>query len=254
MISIQLATGLAALAVSASLFTGCAGNSTQNAVASQTKAQSAAAVESTASQAQSTVSTPAATESATTATESVAQANTASAVDQTAVSSTQISVDDAKKAALTHAGLSESDIVYKKAALDNDDGIIKYDVDFYGADTEYEYDIDATTGAVLKSEASVMDAEDYAERDALTGTVSAAADKAAATAQGITEDQALEIALKHAGLTKNDISALQIHQDFDDDMGVTKYEIDFHVGAKEYNYDIDTTTGQIYESEVDIDD
>ena len=128
----------------------------------------------------------------------------------------------------------------------------KYDVDFYCTDTEYEYDIDATTGTVLKCEKSIMDVEDYAERDLLVKK--AAGTAAPAQAQGVTEDQALDIALKHAGLSKGDISALRIHQDFDDDMGVTKYDIEFHVGAREYNYDIDTTTGDIYESEVDIDD
>ena len=170
----------------------------------------------------------------------------------TATANAQISVDDAKKAAFTNAGLAESDVVLKKAALDYDDGMAKYDVDFYCTDTEYEYDIDATTGTVLKCEKSIMDVEDYAERDLLVKK--AAGSAAPAQAQGVTEDQALDIALKHAGLSKGDISALRIHQDFDDDMGVTKYDIEFHVGAREYNYDIDTTTGDIYESEVDIDD
>ena len=170
----------------------------------------------------------------------------------TATANAQISVEDAKKAAFTNAGLAESDVVLKKAALDYDDGVAKYDVDFFWTDTEYEYDIDATTGTVLKCEKSIMDVEDYAERDLLIKK--AAGTAASAKAQGITEDQALEIALKHAGLSNGDISALRIHQDFDDDMGVTKYDIEFHVGAKEYSYDIDSTTGEIYESEVDIDD
>ena len=170
----------------------------------------------------------------------------------TATANAQISVDDAKKAAFTNAGLAESDVVLKKAALDYDDGMAKYDVDFYCTDTEYEYDIDATTGTVLKCEKSIMDVEDYAERDLLVKK--AAGTAAPAQAQGVTEDQALDIALKHAGLSKGDISALRIHQDFDDDMGVTKYDIEFRVGAMEYSYEIDTTTGNIYESEVDIDD
>ena len=181
-----------------------------------------------------------------------AAASQASKQAVTATVNAQISVDDAKKAAFTNAGLAESDVVLKKAALDYDDGMAKYDVDFYCTDTEYEYDIDATTGTVLKCEKSIMDVEDYAERDLLIKK--AAGTAASAKAQGITEDQALEIALKHAGLSKGDISTLRIHQDFDDDMGVTKYDIEFHVGAREYNYDIDTTTGDIYESEVDIDD
>ena len=186
------------------------------------------------------------------ATNQSATASQATKQAVTAIADAQLSVEDAKKAAFTNAGLAESDVVLKKAALDYDDGMAKYNVDFYCTDTEYEYDIDATTGTVLKCEKSIMDVEDYAERDLIVKK--AAGTAAPATAQGVTEDQALEIALKHAGLTKGDISALRIHQDFDDDMGVTKYDIEFHVGAREYSYDIDTTTGDIYESEVDIDD
>lgn len=186
------------------------------------------------------------------ATNQSATASQATKQAVTAIADAQLSVEDAKKAAFTNAGLAESDVVLKKAALDYDDGMTKYDVDFYCTDTEYEYDIDATTGTVLKCEKSIMDVEDYAERDLIVKK--AAGTAAPATAQGVTEDQALEIALKHAGLTKGDISALRIHQVFDDDMGVTKYDIEFHVGAREYSYDIDTTTGDIYESEVDIDD
>ena len=53
----------------------------------------------------------------------------------------QISVEDAKAAAFAHAGLKEKDVVIKKAALDRDDdrGILKYDVDFYAADKDFDY-------------------------------------------------------------------------------------------------------------------
>ena len=81
----------------------------------------------------------------------------------------QISVEDAKAAAFAHAGLKEKDVVLRKAALDMDDdrGILKYDVDFFAADKDFEYDIDAATGAVIKAEREMMDAEDYAEMKAL---------------------------------------------------------------------------------------
>ena len=73
----------------------------------------------------------------------------------------QISVEDAKAAAFAHAGLKEKDVVLRKAALDMDDdrGILKYDVDFYAADKDFEYDIDAATGAVIKAEREMMDAD-----------------------------------------------------------------------------------------------
>lgn len=61
-----------------------------------------------------------------------------------------IGVDRAKEAALTHAGLSESDVVFTKAQFDWDDGMPEYEVEFYKGRVEYEYTIDAFTGAVLE--------------------------------------------------------------------------------------------------------
>lgn len=165
----------------------------------------------------------------------------------------QISVEDAKAAAFAHAGLKEKDVVLRKAALDMDDdrGILKYDVDFYAADKDFEYDIDAATGAVIKAEREAMDAEDYAEMKAIKESMKT---KEAAKAAGLNEEGALDIALKHAGVAKSDVSFKKIHLDFDDDLGKTIYDVEFHVGVKEYNYDIDPTTGAIYEFDVDIDD
>ena len=165
----------------------------------------------------------------------------------------QISVEDAKAAAFAHAGLKEKDVVLRKAALDMDDdrGILKYDVDFYAADKDFEYDIDAATGAVIKAERERMDAEDYAEMKALKENMKT---KAAAKSAELNEDGALDIALKHAGVAKSDVTRKIIHRDFDDDLGKTIFDVEFHVGAKEYNYDIDPVTGQIYEFDVDIDD
>lgn len=164
----------------------------------------------------------------------------------------QITVEDAKVAAFAHAGVKEKDVVLKKAALDMDDdtGIVKYDVDFYAVDKDFEYDIDATTGAVIKAEREAMDVEDYAEMKALKQTMK----KEAAKATGLNEDGALDIALKHAGVAKSDISFNRVHLDFDDDLGKTFFDVEFHVGAKEYNYDIDPVTGAIYEFDVDFND
>ena len=165
----------------------------------------------------------------------------------------QISVEDAKAAAFAHAGLKEKDVVLRKAALDMDDdrGILKYDVDFFAADKDFEYDIDAATGAVIKAEREAMDAEDYAEMKAIKESLK---NKDAAKAADLNEEGALDIALKHAGVAKSDVTRKIIHRDFDDDLGKTIFDVEFHVGAKEYNYDIDPVTGQIYEFDVDIDD
>lgn len=67
-------------------------------------------------------------------------------------SSSVISAEAAKSAALSHAGVSASNVYEFKCELDRDDGVTRYEVEFKSGGMEYEYEIDAYTGAVLKAE------------------------------------------------------------------------------------------------------
>lgn len=63
-----------------------------------------------------------------------------------------ITLDEAKKIALDHAGIKESDVRFVKTELDYDDGRAEYEIEFYFGQTEYEFEIDASSGKILKSE------------------------------------------------------------------------------------------------------
>ena len=63
-----------------------------------------------------------------------------------------ISADEARKIALKHAGVSSSNVRYEKTELDYDDGRQKYEIEFRVGNMEYDYEIDATNGNVLKAE------------------------------------------------------------------------------------------------------
>ena len=63
-----------------------------------------------------------------------------------------ISSDDAKTAALNHAGLTTAQVTHLKAELDREGGQLVYEIEFKSGGHEYEYVIDAATGAVIKSE------------------------------------------------------------------------------------------------------
>jgi len=58
----------------------------------------------------------------------------------------------AKSIALYAAGLTESQVGYIKVKLDREDGGVVYEVDFKKGWTEYEYEIDAVSGKILKSD------------------------------------------------------------------------------------------------------
>ncbi len=65
-----------------------------------------------------------------------------------------ISAKEAKEAALKHAKLQESQVSDVDVDLDRDNGKLIYEVDFNSGNTEYDYDIDAETGAVISADKS----------------------------------------------------------------------------------------------------
>lgn len=65
-----------------------------------------------------------------------------------------ITANDAKDAALRHAGLDETQVRDVDIDLDRDNGKLIYEVDFNSGDTEYDYDINAETGEVISADKS----------------------------------------------------------------------------------------------------
>ena len=64
----------------------------------------------------------------------------------------EITADEAKSIALQHAGLAEADVLYANVEYDRDNGHNEWSVDFATQDTEYDYEINAADGSILKSE------------------------------------------------------------------------------------------------------
>ena len=148
-----------------------------------------------------------------------------------------IGTEAAKVAALNHAGLKSDEVNFVHAHLESDDGIWQYDIEFHKDTTEYDYDIDALTGEILSFD---HDAEYYHHAQA-----------ANAGSEQITEEQAKQLALQHAGVAEKDAQRLQIEFDYDDGRG--EYEVEWYVGRTEYSCDVDAVTGSIlsYDKELD---
>lgn len=151
--------------------------------------------------------------------------------------SAYISEEDAKKIALEHAGLKEEDISYFKMKLDTDHGVTEYEVEFVSGNTEYDYDIDAVTGAIRSF--------DFETHNGHSASSSASGENAALPAGSISEADAKKIALeKVPGATD---SNLRIKTDYDD--GIMKYEVKIVYNEMKYEFDIDAATGTILEWE-----
>ena len=75
-------------------------------------------------------------------------------------SSKYIGVDKAKTIALKDAGLSASSVTFTKAKLDRDDGVAVYEIEFYSGNTEYEYEINATSGQIRDRDSEMRDYDD----------------------------------------------------------------------------------------------
>ena len=63
----------------------------------------------------------------------------------------------AKSIALDHAGVSENQAYDMDIELDDEDGTLVYEIEFKSGNMEYDYEIDAATGAILKHEAELED-------------------------------------------------------------------------------------------------
>ena len=171
-----------------------------------------------------------------------------------------IGIDAAKAVALEAAGVAEDDAVFSTAGLDKRNGMDYYAVDFTAGGRSYEYDIDAVTGVVIDSSSGGGTAETPAAGDD-DGTASAPAaaspspsagqttgGQAAATA--VTEEQAREAALSHAGLTADQVTFVRSELDRDD--GRLMYDVEFYTSDyKEYDYEIDAATGEILSYDYD---
>ena len=110
-----------------------------------------------------------------------------------------ITSEQAKAAALDHAGLSDSDVTFTKVELERDNGRAEYDVEFVSGDYEYDYKIAAESGTVLSH-----------SKEALSIPTANPA------GGSVTLEEAKVAALAHAGFSASDVTFTKTEFDFDD--------------------------------------
>ncbi len=153
-----------------------------------------------------------------------------------------ISLDKAKEIALSHAGLSNDQVTFVQANKDFDDGIQKYEIEFYCNGKEYDYEINASNGQIIKYDYDIE--YNYTPNNNTTNNQSNVN-----ITDNISAERAKEIALSHAGLASNQVTFKRTELDFDN--GIKKYEVEFYYNNREYSYEIDANTGSVLSYEQD---
>lgn len=149
--------------------------------------------------------------------------------------SAYIGLEAAKEAALKHAGVSASDATFVEAEYDYDDGRMVYEVEFHVKGTEYDYEIDAQTGAVVK----------YKKEQNGANTGSSGSTN---TSSFIGESAAKATALSHAGVSESSTKYCNAWLEYDDGRAEC-YEVEFMAGNTRYEYKIALTSATVLESE-----
>ncbi len=150
----------------------------------------------------------------------------------TASDGAYIGAQAALEAACAHAGLDVNSLAGSKVEFDSENGRMVYEVDIYTSDAEYEYDIDALTGEVVK----------YHHESHGSGVTSSPS-----AGNYIGEAAAKEAALAHAGVSSSD--AVWLKAEFDREDGRYVYELKFTANGMKYEYKVDATSGEIFKFE-----
>ena len=123
---------------------------------------------------------------------------------------------------------------YTEAKLDADDRVPHYDIEFVYGGYEYEFEINAKTGAIIEFDRELEDKKPQVD-----------------TSKFISADAAKKAALAHAGLTEAQVTELEA--ELDTDSLTAHYDVDFKCGGYEYEYKINAKSGKVISFEKERD-
>lgn len=154
------------------------------------------------------------------------------ALAQGAAVTASLTMEDAKAIALQKAQVEEADVFITALKEDRDDGRQVFEIEFITGGKEYEYDIDAGTGEIIK---------ESIER--VTGRKSTMD-----VSQFITIAQAQEKALAAAGVTADQATFTEIEFDYED--GRAEYELEFTLQGQRGKVVLDAQSGELLKYEI----
>ena len=146
-------------------------------------------------------------------------------------------------AAAAFGKASTAKMAYSEVDPELDESPAHYEVEIRSqTGEEFEYKVDAYTGAILES-----------KREAADGTEAPVVQPSNPAVSGnIGHAKAKSIALNHAGVSENKAYDMEI--ELDDEDGTLVYEVEFKSGNMEYSYEINAATGAILKHEAELED
>ena len=145
-------------------------------------------------------------------------------------------------AAAAFGKASTAKMAYSEVDPELDESPAHYEVEIRSqTGEEFEYKVDAYTGAILESKREAADRTEVPvvqpSKPAPTGDIGHA--------------KAKSIALNHAGVSENKAYDMEI--ELDDEDGTLVYEVEFKFGGMEYSYEINAATGAVLKHEAELD-
>lgn len=163
-----------------------------------------------------------------------------------------IGMERALEIALLTCGQSADQLAKQEVDAELDEVPAHYEVELEDrSGTEYEYRIDAYTGAVLTSYVEPDGHDDADDHDDHDDDYDDDDDDAQPTGQ-IGHAAAKAAALAHAGVSES--RAYDMDVELDDEDGRWVYEVEFKADGMEYEYVIDAYTGAVLEYDMEQDD
>ncbi len=153
--------------------------------------------------------------------------------------SAYITADEAKSAALTHAKVTADSASFTKTEMDFDDGVMVYEIEFVSGNVKYEYDINATDAAVTKYETEQIASNSQNSSNSNNSANNNSSTNNNTASASVTQEQAKNIALQHAGVSNATVTKLEYDRDDND------YDIEFTAGGYKYEYEVNASNGSV---------
>ncbi len=146
----------------------------------------------------------------------------------------------AEQIALNHAGFQKGKVTELETELDFENGQMIYEIEFKADGNEYDYDISAVDGSIIKSQKEQDDIDGDGDDEIPPENN-----------KFISKQAAKQTAFSHANVSG--ANCKEIEAELEKDNGVWIYQVDFKFGGYEYDYEIDAASGKILKSEKEAD-